>query len=26
MTINPSGTTTPTLSTWKQEFDCKPAE
>jgi hypothetical protein len=26
MTINPSGTTTPTLTTWKQEFDCKPAE
>jgi len=26
MTINPSGITTPTLSTWKQEFDCKPAE
>jgi hypothetical protein len=26
MTINPSGTTTPTLNAWKQVFDCKPAE
>jgi hypothetical protein len=26
MTINPSGNTTPTLSQWRQDFDCKPAE
>jgi hypothetical protein len=26
MTINPTGTTSPTLLQWKQDFDCKPAE
>jgi len=26
MTIQPSGTSTPTLSQWQQTFDCKPAE
>ncbi len=26
MTLNPTGTTTPTLTQWQQTFDCKPAE
>jgi hypothetical protein len=26
ITLNPVGTTTPTLSQWQQTFDCKPAE
>jgi len=26
MTLNPVGTTSPTLLQWKQDFDCKPAE
>jgi hypothetical protein len=26
MTLNPSGGLTPTLSDWRQIFDCKPAE
>jgi len=26
MTVNPTGTTSPTLSQWQQIFDCKPAE
>ena len=26
MTLNPTGLTTPTVTQWKQVFDCKPAE
>ena len=26
VTLNPTGTTTPTLTQWQQTFDCKPAE